>query len=75
MDLSGDVHEFVEIYNSGGVAVPLAGWKLDGGISFTFPAGASIAAGQYLVIAREPARLLAVAAYALRMHPTTSWTR
>src|SRR5688572_13457422 len=65
LDLSDDVHEFVEIHNTGAATVPLAGWKLDGGISFTFPAGAGIAAGQYLVIAKIPARLLAVSQYAL----------
>src|SRR5204863_8003029 len=58
-------HEYVELYNTGGAPVSLAGWKLTGGVSFTFPANASIAAGQYLVVAKEPARLLAVASYAL----------
>src|SRR5947207_3053928 len=58
MDLSGDVHEYVEIHNAGVASVSLAGWKLGGGISFTFPANANIAAGQYLVVAKDPARLL-----------------
>src|SRR5690348_11421068 len=65
LDLSEDIHEFVEIYNTGPSAQSLAGWKLDGGISYSFPAGASIAAGQYLVIAKNPARLLAISQYAL----------
>ena len=60
LDLSDDVHEFVEIKNTGAAAVSLAGWKLSGGIDFTFPAGASIAAGQWLVIAKNPSRIVTV---------------
>ena len=49
--------EFVELYNATGSAVPLFDpaypanrWKLDGGVSFTFPANTTIAARGYLLV-------------------------
>src|ERR1051325_8619983 len=59
-DLSDDVHEFVELFNAGASAVDLSGWKIKGGIDFTFPNGASIGAGGYRVVAKNPARLQTV---------------
>ena len=60
LDLTNDVHEFVEIYNRGGSAVSLAGWELDDGVQFVFPQNATIPAGGYRVIAKNPTRLAAV---------------
>ena len=60
LDLSDDVHEFVEIHNPTAGAITLDGWKLAGGIDYTFPASTSIAAGGYRVIAKNPSRLAAV---------------
>ncbi|HTG45210.1 MAG TPA: lamin tail domain-containing protein, partial [Verrucomicrobiae bacterium] len=54
-----ELAEFVELYNSGDSPVSLNGWKLAGGVEFSFPAGSSIAAGGYFVIAENPAALLA----------------
>ena len=34
-----DPEEFVELYNPGDSAVDVSGWKLEGGVDFTFPAG------------------------------------
>ena len=59
-DTSSDVHEFVELQNAGAAAVDLSGWKVAGGIDFTFPAGTTIAAGGYRVIALNPARIASV---------------
>ena len=59
-DISSDVHEFVELQNTGASAVDLTGWTLTGGIAFTFPAGTTIAAGGFRVIARNPSRLATV---------------
>ncbi len=42
--------EYVELYNSGGAPVALAGWQFTSGVTFTFPA-VSIPAGEYLVVA------------------------
>ncbi len=60
LDLTNDVHEFVEIYNNTGSPIVLDGFKLAGGIGFTFPVGTTITAGGYRVIAKNPARLMTV---------------
>lgn len=60
LNLSEDVHEFVELYNAGAAPQLLTGCKLTGGIDYSFPNGTSIAPGAYLVIAKNPARLMAV---------------
>ncbi len=54
-------HEFVEIYNAGDGKVDLSGWRLAGEtVSYEFPAGTSIAAGEYRVIAKDRERLAPV---------------
>lgn len=45
--------EFIELHNAGQVTVPLEGWTLSDGIDFLFPAGQTIPAGGYLVIAKS----------------------
>ncbi len=45
--------EFIELFNSGPAEVLLAGWKFDAGVKFTFPEGAKIAAGGYVVVAKD----------------------
>jgi hypothetical protein len=65
LDLSDDVHEFLELHNTGASPVNLTGWRLSGGIAFDFPAGASITGGGFLVIAKNPARLAAIPQYGL----------
>src|SRR5262245_37777549 len=37
LDLSKDVHEFVELHNPGARTISLKGWRLSGGISYRFP--------------------------------------
>ena len=49
--------EFVELYNSGANVVDLSGWTIAPAVHFTFPAGTSLAPGEYLVVARDPAFL------------------
>jgi hypothetical protein len=65
LDLYEDVHEFVEISNTGASALALDGWKLTGGINYTFPSNAVIQPGEYRVIARNPTQLAAVSPYGL----------
>jgi len=60
LDLSDDVHEFIEIQNAGTTAVDLTGWSLADGMGYVFPAGTSIPAGGFRVIAKNPARIEAV---------------
>src|SRR5678816_1617889 len=47
-------------FDASATPVNLAGWRLEGGIDFTFPAAASIPAGGYLVVAKNPGRIEAV---------------
>jgi hypothetical protein len=65
LDLSSDVHEFLELHNVGAAPVELSGWRLSGGIAFDFPAGAGIPAGSFVVVAKHPARLAAITQYGL----------
>ncbi len=65
MDLTEEVHEYVELHNFGSNRVDLSGWRLTSAIHYTFPAGASIGPGEFLVVARDPARLASVSAYGL----------
>jgi hypothetical protein len=58
-------YEFIEIHNAGAEAVSLAGWRIAGGVDFAFPAGASIAPGAYLVVAKDRTLLASVASYGL----------
>jgi hypothetical protein len=53
-----DADEFVEIHNRSATPVGLAGWRLSEAVSFTFPEGAAIAPGGFVVVGRDRARLL-----------------
>ncbi len=44
---------WVELFNRGTNAVDLTGWRLDEGIDFRFAPGTGIAAGGYLVVAKD----------------------
>jgi len=67
LDLSEDVHEFLEIFNAGPTNVPLAGWRLTGDIDFSFPTNAILGGGRYLVVAKNPARLASIPQYGLNV--------
>jgi hypothetical protein len=54
-----DDDQFVELFNRGPHPVNLEGWAFIDGIRFTFPPGAIIPAGGYVVIARNASRLIA----------------
>jgi Lamin Tail Domain/CotH kinase protein len=49
--------EYVELFNQSAAAVDLSGWRFTDGISWAFPAGTTMTAGQYLVLAKNPAFL------------------
>jgi hypothetical protein len=55
----GDDYQFVEIQNVGAAPYPLGGLGFTSGIKYIFPAGSSLGAGQFLVLARNPARFAA----------------
>lgn len=48
-------HEFIELHNAGTSAVDVSGWRIVSGVDFLLPAGSSIPAGGFLVIAENPA--------------------
>ncbi len=45
--------EFVELYNQGSSSVDLSGWNFSVAMSFTFPSGTTLGAGEYLVVANN----------------------
>ena len=49
--------EFVELLNAGDLPIDLTGWRLEGGVDYTFPADTSIEAGAFLVAGEDPATL------------------
>ena len=51
--------EWIELHNKSGAPLSVAGWKLDDAVSFTIPAGTTIPAGGYLVVAKDAATLSA----------------
>ena len=51
---------WVELFNRSSNVVNLAGWRLDEGIDYRFASGKTIAPGGYLVVAKDPAHLLAL---------------
>jgi hypothetical protein len=51
--------EWIELYNPGNTSVDLSGWAMTRGIDYVFPIGTQIAAGGFLVIAKDRAQTLA----------------
>ena len=49
--------EWIELHNQGATPVDLTGWSLDQAVRFTFPTGTTIAAGSFLVVAKQSAKL------------------
>ena len=56
-DVKTELVEFVELYNAGDAEVDISGWSFTEGIRYTFPAGAVIAPGGYVVVAENLAHL------------------
>src|SRR4051794_39518832 len=52
--------EWIELYNQLSYDMDISNWKIDGGIDFTFPEGTRIKGRGYLVIAANPAALMAL---------------
>ena len=49
--------EFIELYNNTAEPIDLSGWYFSDGVEFTFPAGSSIASGQYAVVGESPSEV------------------
>ncbi len=59
MVFAESTEQWVELHNKSGAPVDLTGWRLDNGVDFAFPNATTLAAGGYLVVAKDPAALLA----------------
>jgi hypothetical protein len=51
--------EFVELHNRGAEAIDISGFRFTRGINFTFPSGAIVPGGGYVVVALDPSGLVA----------------
>ena len=54
-DVATDLLEFVEIHSGEATDTDVGGWSLSDAIAYTFPAGTTLPAGGYLVVAQDPA--------------------
>ncbi|HLP76569.1 MAG TPA: lamin tail domain-containing protein, partial [Candidatus Paceibacterota bacterium] len=66
--------EFIEIYNSSPWAEDVSGYRISGDADFTFPAGSSIPAHGYQVIAPRPADIATVYGLSGVLGPITNST-
>jgi hypothetical protein len=55
--------EFLELHNPGSQPIDLSAYTIFGALDFVFPPGASIAAGEYVVVAKDAADFPANASY------------
>ncbi|MBN2475232.1 MAG: lamin tail domain-containing protein [Pirellulales bacterium] len=51
--------EFIELHNTTGESIDLSGWRIDDAVQYTFPVGASIPGGGYVVVAEDPGTIQA----------------
>src|SRR5512135_3710539 len=56
-DVKTELVEFVELCNLGTTDVDLSGWQLADGIFFTFPAGATLPASGFVIVAQDPQQI------------------
>ncbi len=47
--------EFIELYNNSNAPIDVSGWYFSSGVDYVIPANTTIADGDYLVIAQDPA--------------------
>ena len=52
--------EFIELFNPRTTSVNIGGWRFSSGVEYTFPAGTTIPAQGYLVVAEDPVTLEAL---------------
>ncbi len=54
-----DDDEYIELFNQSPTSADISGWRFTDGIDLTFPAGTTIPAGGYMVVAKNAANLRA----------------
>jgi len=50
---AGSASDWLELYNRGADTLDLSGWQLVDALAYTFPAGATLGPGEYLVLAQD----------------------
>jgi hypothetical protein len=63
------VPEWIELHNQMSVDMDLSGWKLKGGVNYSFPAGTLIARQGYLVVSADPMAMSATTGYSGAIGP------
>lgn len=53
-DIKTELVEFVELHNPGAADVDLSGWHFSDGVFYTFPDGAVLRGGDYVIVAQDP---------------------
>ena len=66
--MDGDEFEFLELKNTGTHPLDLTGLRFSEGINYAFPVGATLAAGQFLVLVRNTNQFVA-------KYPGAPWHR
>jgi len=51
--------KWIELHNTGAAAVDLSGWAIADGVNYVFPAGSTIPASGHIVVAENPAAVIA----------------
>jgi len=59
-----DTDDFLELANTGASPVDVSGWSFTAGVTVTLPAGATIPAGGYAVVAKDATRFQALYGFA-----------
>ncbi len=65
--------EFIEIHNPDTTAAAIGGWAITTGADFTFPAGTTIPAGGWIVVAANPTALRAASSAAAAANVVGPW--
>eukprot|EP01127_Copromyxa_protea_P009703 TRINITY_DN2303_c0_g1_i1.p1 TRINITY_DN2303_c0_g1~~TRINITY_DN2303_c0_g1_i1.p1 ORF type:complete len:1295 (-),score=239.23 TRINITY_DN2303_c0_g1_i1:64-3948(-) len=57
-----ELREYMEIFNAGGSDADVSFWRVvsQSGVRYTFPAKTTISAGQYIILAKDPASLRSI---------------
>jgi len=58
-DVKTELIEFIELHNTADGDIDLSGWYFRSSISYKFPAGSTLPAGDYVIVAQNPAHIQA----------------
>jgi hypothetical protein len=56
-DVKTEAVEFIELYNTDATGVDLSGWYFSSGVTYEFPAGATLPAGGYVIVVYSPEQI------------------